>query len=177
MKIEEIGKILGYDINYLNNYSRKYIFYTLLFVLADIACVVVAVGFLFYNGTNFSSYLFAMILIAIALNLVFSHFLNGTKWDIYKKYRHIRKYNVEKVSLKLTEQNFIAILYAAGNKRYKTDMNIDYYKELSISFCCEDVYRIKKFAELLLKYKAEDGNVFAYIATNKDKNYFVDFVE
>ena len=177
MKLENQSTIFGMKIQYLKEQCKRYRLYSCLLYVLDIIAFFLLCYLMYMENTSPQGFVIVLLLTAFAFNFVYTQVLNPHKWQTYKFYLKHKNHTVTIKNYDLDAKTMYALLYCLGCKRLKDNKSFDEYKELLLSFICEDNIYAKKLMKFLSKYESETGMTKCSIMVYKNKTYFIDFVE
>ena len=172
MKVGTMTEIWGIPLARINEYNKKYRFFTVLMYLIDILIMCLGVTLLFNTGAGFEVYVSFLVIVCIIVNLCFSVVLNsdtGITGKFYKKYKNV---DVDTVTYKIDSQILYNVLYCLGYKRLKPNRSLEIYFEMLNDICCDNPKCAFSMLKYLKKYENEDGNFDLYVMLGK-KNAFL----
>ena len=165
-------EIWGIPIARINEYNKKYKFFTLLMYLIDVLIMSLGVTILYNTGAGFQLYLCFLVVVCVSVNLGFSVVINsdtGITGKFYKKYKN---YEVDKKTYNLDTQILYNVLYCLGYKRLKPNRSLEIYFEMLNDICCDNPKCAFSMLKYLKKYENEEGNFDLYVMLGK-KNAFL----
>ena len=171
MKVNTMTEIWGIPITRINEYNKKYRFFTLLMYIIDILIMCIGVTIMFNTGVGFKFYLGFLVVVCLLVTLSFNVVVNsdtGITGKFYKKYKDL---DVEPVTYKLDAQVLYNVLYCLGYKRLKPNRSMEIYFEMLNDICCDNPKCAFSMIKYLKKYADEEGNYDLYITVGKKRAY------
>ena len=165
-------EIWGIPITRINEYSKKYKFFTVLMYLIDILIMSLGVTVMFHTGAGVKIYLSFLVIVCLVVTLSFSVVINsdtGIAGKFYKKYKHV---DVDTRTYNLDAQVLYNVLYCLGYKRLKPNKSMEIYFEMLNDICCDNPKCAFTMLKYLKKYEDEEGNYDLYITVGK-KSAFI----
>lgn len=175
MLLKDFKALWGIPTIHLKEYSKKYRLYSAILYLADVLAVFGITAYMFNKGISYRAYGFVLLFICILFHFIFNQLLNPEKWEAFRFYKSNEKCTIVRKSYAVDANNLYSILYIVGYKRLKQNKEVEDYKELILSACCENSKYSKSIMKYLQKYENPSGNVTCFIITKGKSPYFIDF--
>ena len=175
MKLKDCSTLWGVSVVHLKEHSKKYRLYSSLLYFIDMVIIVLLTIFMYNNNVNYQSYGFVIVAVCLFVHFTSYNLLNPEKWEAFKFYKRYSNYNVATISYDLDDEKLYSILYCLAFKRLKKGKDLDTYKELVLSACCENTNNAKKIMKYLQKYESNSGTVICKILVKGKNQYFIDF--
>lgn len=176
MFLKDSLTLWGISTLHLKEYSKKYKLWVSLLYIADILAVIILTKLMFEYGASFEDYGFILVGTCVVFHFIIFTFFNQEKWEAFKFFRKNENNKVVVKKYDVDEEKLYSVLYCTGYKRLRQNRSLDFYKELILSACCENIKYSKSIMKYLKKYENESGNLTCYIISKRNRDYFIDFV-
>ena len=173
MKVSTMTEIWGIPIARINEYNKKYKFFTALMYIIDILVMFIGVTLMFYSGLGFQFYIGFLVIVCLIVTLAFNYILNSDTCITSKFYKKYGNLDVDTQTYKLDSQILYNVLYCIGYKRLKPNRSLDIYFEMLNEACCDNPKNAFTVLKYLRKYEDKDGNYDLYIARSKNKGAYI----
>lgn len=173
--LKDSKELWGIPIETIRQLGKKYRVYCFIVYSLDVLLMLFAGIYMFNNGSDFNTCVFATIFISLLSFMILNIIINPEKWRAYLFYKKYRSLKVEEYTLYLNANNIKSILYCVNYKRKKENGTMLEYKDLLLSACREDSIFAKRIGVLLSRFtkNEEDKEEMVVYMLNKGKKYFL----
>lgn len=180
--MQSINELWGIPIVKIKEYGKRYRLLSSIIIFIDALVTIILLTMMYFKGVSLQVYFFIMVLLCIFVTLWLNTYLNPVKWEAYKFYNKFKRCICDEYRYKVDSNQLYNVLYCSGYKRLKLDKDLDFYKELIVSACCEDYIYAKRVMKYLDKYKCTDSNMsesnlFIQVINKGKKTYFINFLK
>lgn len=177
--LKDKDKLWGNSIADLKIKHKKFIRLNILGWVIEAILWIILVLIMSARQVSAPSFVLTLLLISV-LYLVFSEkYINIYTTVAYQFYKKHQFDIIEEEYFNLDEQRLYMIIYCTGCKRLQENKSYEYYVDLIVSLCNENISMSHKIMKYLMKYRvdnAEDANTTVELIRGpKNKNYFISF--
>lgn len=175
MILKEMNELWGTPIANLKAYYKKFlinatIFYGVCALILGIITLIMA-----KKGATSETYLVMAIVYTVSMMGYSVVFLNYDKFQASKFYRRHRNDEVVEVFYNVTTNNLFTVLYCCCKRVKAEKTTYDYYLDLMLSLCNEDMFNARTIMKYLMKYESEESaeTISLYVIKKKKRQYLV----
>lgn len=124
------------------------------------------------------SFFLTLLLISILYIVISEKYINTYTTVAYQFYKKHCSDIIEEEYFSLDAQRLYSVIYCTGCKRLQENKSYEYYVDLIISLCNENITMSHKIMKYLMKYKVESDEANATLEIIKgprNKNYLINF--
>lgn len=124
------------------------------------------------------SFFLTLLLISTLYIIISEKYINTFTTVAYQFYKKHCSDIIEEEYFNLDAQRLYSVIYCTGCKRLQENKSYEYYVDLIISLCNENISMSRKIMKYLIKYKVESEEANAtleIIRGKRNKIYFINF--
>lgn len=177
MKLKDLSSVFGWPVEDLKKQSRRATTFMMLLYLADIAFILGATVFMFYNGSDAQWYGVALAFICIVANFVILAVIGVDKQELYRFYKRHKTSLVYGKCYDMDKQKMQSLLEWLG---VQIDANVFSMIELKEQLLKEVKLKLsnaEKLGKHLAKYETESSDFKCFVLEKGKKVYFIGFIE
>ena len=178
MKVSELNTLYGFDVTEIKDIYKRHLIFTTIFILFDIVLITVLTYIMYHERADIRTYVGVMFGVSIVASFLYSFYARPKEYNVCKFYNSIKNLKLVEESFDVDENKLYSLTYCLGFKKIKINKEADYYKEIILNYCYNDIKKATKFYKYLMKYanNNNDGDLVIYTVKKLNKIYFVDFV-